>query len=47
MQEHSNLYRIFQKDQQEHPMPMEQVIVMLSYILQKYEEMYPSGNEMN
>ena len=38
MQEHSNLYRIFQKDQQENPMPMDRVIQVLAQILQKYIE---------
>lgn len=44
MQEHSNLYRIFQKDQQAHPMPMEQVVAVLTRILQKYGEIYQSGS---
>lgn len=43
MQEHSNLYRIFMKDQQEHPMPMERVVAVLTRILQRYEELYQSG----
>lgn len=41
MQEHSNLYLIFLKDQQENPMPMDRVIQVLAQILQKYEEIYP------
>lgn len=41
MQEHSNLYLIFLKDQQEIPMPMDRVIQVLAQILQKYEEIYP------
>lgn len=41
MQEHSNLYLIFLKDQQETPMPMDRVIHVLAQILKKYEEIYP------
>ena len=44
MQEHSNLYRIFQKDQQAHLMPMEQVVTVLTRILQKYGEIYQFGS---
>lgn len=44
MQEHSNLYRIFMKDQQEHPMPTERVIVVLAHILQKYGEINQSSS---
>lgn len=40
MQEHSNLYRIFLKDQQENPMPMDRMIQVLAQILKKYEEIY-------
>lgn len=45
MQKHSNLYRIILKDQQDHPMPIERVIAVLTRILQKYEEIYQSGNQ--
>lgn len=44
MQEHSNLYRIFLKDHQEHPMPMDRVISVLALILQRYEEIYRSSD---
>ena len=44
MHKHSNLYHIFLKDQQEHPMPIERVIAVLTQILQKYKEIYQSGN---
>lgn len=43
MQEHTNLYRIFSKDQQEKPMPMARVVQVLALILQKYEQIYRSG----
>lgn len=43
MQEHSNLHRIFMKDQQEHPMPTERMVAVLTRILQRYEELYQSG----
>ena len=42
MQEHSNLYRIFLKDQRENPMPIDRVIQVLAQVLQKYEEIYLS-----
>lgn len=42
MQEHSNLYRIFMKDQQDNLMPMDRVIQVLAQIIRKYEEIYLS-----
>lgn len=38
MKEHSNMYRIFQKDQQAHPMAMERVIQVLKAIMERYAE---------
>lgn len=43
MRKRSNLYRIFLKDQQDHPMPMGRVICVLTMILQKYQEMTYHG----
>jgi hypothetical protein len=44
MQEHSNLYHIFLKDQQAHPMDIARVVQVLVLILQKYENIYQSGH---
>ena len=41
MKEHSNLYRILVKDQEENPMPMDCVIRVLVLILREYEKIYP------
>ena len=43
MQEHSNLYRIFEIDQQAHTMAMERVIQVLKVIMERYAEKFDTS----